>query len=44
MRVQFILGEDPDQPGQQISHPILSEVGEFNCELGSEGEWKETAR
>jgi len=43
MRVQFILGEDADQSGLQ-SHPIFSEMEEFNCELGSEGEWKETAR
>ncbi len=43
MRVQFILGEDADQPGL-LSHPIFSEMEEFNCELASEGEWKETAR
>ncbi len=43
MRVQFILGKDADQLGLH-PHPIFSEMGEFNCDLGSESEWKETAR
>ena len=44
MRVRFILGDYADHPGQHELRPIFSEMEEFNCETGSDGQWKETAR
>lgn len=44
MRVRFILGEDADKSRQVEMHPIFSELEEFRCDEGVDGEWKETAR
>lgn len=46
MRVRQILGEEGNQDsGKQFDfHPIFSEMEEYTSELGTEGEWKETAR
>ena len=44
MRVRFILGDYADHPGQHDLRPIFSEMEEFNCDTGSDGQWKETAR
>lgn len=43
-RVQFILGEDDDDDGSHLSHPLFSEMGTLTEMEGGELEWKETAR
>lgn len=43
-RVQFILGEDDDDDGTHLSHPIFSEMETLTEMEGGEMEWKETAR
>ncbi|KAK4328619.1 hypothetical protein Pmani_000990 [Petrolisthes manimaculis] len=43
-RVQFILGEDDDDDGTHLSHPLFSEMETLTEMEGGELEWKETAR
>ncbi|XP_050700901.1 electrogenic sodium bicarbonate cotransporter 1-like isoform X5 [Eriocheir sinensis] len=43
-RVQFILGEEDDDDGSHLSHPIFSEMETLTEMEGGEMEWKETAR
>lgn len=43
-RVQFILGEEDDDDGTHLSHPIFSEMETLTEMEGGEMEWKETAR
>lgn len=43
-RVQFILGEDDDDDGTHLSHPLFSEMETLTEMEGGEMEWKETAR
>lgn len=42
-RVQFILGEDQNDPAHE-PHPLFSEMEELLLDEDGELEWKETAR